>query len=194
VLSEALGGLVLGSTVIVGGLQGAGKSTLCAELAAVMARDLEGLAYWLDAEMTRALLADVFRRTGSPLDRIRRIARRPDPEEPTPRPIGWRDALRAVPADAVVVVVDSIQRWAHGYKEQTALLDAIAKLSPTVLAISHSTKRGEIAGPNAHQHDGDAVVTVKTTEIVATKSRWVPTPRIVQRAASSPSKNSASSK
>ncbi len=193
VLSEALGGLVLGSTVLVGGLQGAGKSTVCAELAAVMARDLGGLAYWLDAEMTRALLADVFRRTSSPLDRIRRVPRRPDPDEPILRPIGWREALRAVPPDAVVVVIDSIQRWANGYKEQSALLESMAKLTPTVLAISHTNKRGQIAGPNAHQHDGDAVVIVKQREIIATKSRWVPTPRIVQRAAAISSKNAATS-
>src|SRR5262249_35340038 len=118
-LAEALGGIVLGKTILVGGGPGAGKSTVCAELATHMARELDGLAYWLDAEMTRPLVAAIFARTGSSIDRIRRIPRRPDPEEgDTGRKIHWRDALRAVPPDAVVVVIDSIQRWAPRLREQ----------------------------------------------------------------------------
>src|SRR3954451_12228137 len=50
ILSQALGGVVLGLKMLVGGVPGAGKSTLCAELAAQIAEKLDGEAYWLDGE------------------------------------------------------------------------------------------------------------------------------------------------
>src|SRR4051794_38201018 len=137
-LSEALGGVVLGRTILVGGLQGAGKSTLCAELAAQMAHALDGLAYWLDAEMSRQLVAALFERTNSRTDRIRRIPMKPDGGGT--RLIRWTEALRAVPPDAAVIVIDSIQRWAPRMVDQTALLNAITIAKPTVLAISHANK------------------------------------------------------
>lgn len=187
-LSDALDGVVLGRTVLVGGLQGAGKSTLAAELASRMAAKLHGLAYWLDAEMSMQLVAALFARTGSSTANVRRVPKKPDAT--SSRAISWREALAAVPPDAAVVVVDSIQRWAPRASDQTALLDAIAMLAPTVLAISHANKKGEIAGSNANQHDADAICVVSPTQIVTTKSRWTPTPRVVQRPAAPPANSS----
>lgn len=194
VLDDALDGVVLGRVVLVGGLQGAGKSTLCAELASRMAAKLRGLAYWLDAEMSAPLVAALFARTSSSTGNVRRVPKKPDAA--SARSIDWRDALAAVPPDAAVVVIDSIQRWAPRASDQTALLDAMAMLTPTVLAISHANKKGEIAGSNANQHDADAICVVSPSRIVTTKSRWTPTPRVVQRPApptASSSKKSATS-
>src|SRR5690242_11371213 len=46
-LSEALGGIVLGRIILVGGPPGVGKSTECARLVAKMAERLDSYAFWL---------------------------------------------------------------------------------------------------------------------------------------------------
>jgi predicted ATP-dependent serine protease len=178
-LSTALGGLVLGLDVLISGTQGAGKSTLCAELAARMAQDLDGLSYWLDAEQNKDLVAALFARSGSPMNRIGLISRHS--EDRSMRPLTWREAFARVPRDAVVAVVDSLQRWAPRAADQTELLAFIRPLPFTVLVISHATKSGQVSGRNENQHDTDAVAFVKQTEICVTKCRWTPTPRSIPR-------------
>jgi len=178
-LSVAVGGIVLGLDILIGGAQGAGKSTLCAELAARMAHDLGGLAYWLDAEQNRDLVAALFARSGSPMNRIGLISRYS--EDRSTLPLTWREAFARVPRDAVVAVVDSLQRWAPRAADQTELLAFVRPLPFTVLVISHATKNGQVSGRNENQHDTDAVVVVKQTEICVTKCRWTPTPRNVRR-------------
>jgi predicted ATP-dependent serine protease len=178
-LSEALGGVVLGRNILVGGLQGSGKSTLCAELVAAMAGALREEAYWLDAEMSRGLVAGLFPRTRSPVCNVRRIPRKGD--DALSKPISWRTALAAVPLSAAAIVFDSLQRWAPKKADQTELLEAIAGLKTTVFVISHSNKKGEIAGSNSNQHDTDATAIVSPAQILVSKSRWVPTPRVVSR-------------
>jgi len=108
-LSQALGGVVLGLKVLVGGAPGAGKSTLCAELAAQIAERRDGIGYWLDAEQNKDLVRELFPRTSSSPARIRLVSRRGTKG----MKVGWREALQAVPPDAAVIVVDSLQRWAR---------------------------------------------------------------------------------
>lgn len=178
VLSQALDGIAMGLTVLVGGKEGAGKSTLCAQLASRMARDLNGLAYWLDAEQSRVLVADLFARTRSPMDRIRRIPKRP----PSGGSITWREALAAVPMDAELVVVDSLQEWANEPKEQRALLRALCDMETTAVAISHLNKKRDFAGLSANKYAVDATVEVTPDEVRVLKSRWTAAaPRAVPR-------------
>lgn len=180
ILSEGLGGLVPGRKVAVGGVAGAGKSTLCAELAAKMAEKLDGLAYWLDAEQDRALVDALFARTKSPTRRMRRIGQKPD--DPKKPQINWREALAAVPPNAACCVIDSAQAWTDdNQKEQKALLEAVRLMEPTVLVISHFTKAGRFAGSRRVEYDTDAKVTVERAEIRLDKCRWTPTPRITPR-------------
>lgn len=175
-LSEALGGIVLGRKVLVGGAPGAGKSTLCAELASQIAAKLDKLGYWLDAEQNRDLVRELFPRTGSSSHLIRLVSKIRGGNK-----VGWREALQAVPRDAGVVVIDSLQRWARSYAEQTTLLEALATISPTVLVVSHFNKAGQFAGPIGNEYDVDATAIVRPKSVEVAKCRWSLCPRSVQR-------------
>ncbi|MDI1451864.1 hypothetical protein [Polyangium sp. 6x1] len=180
-LSRALGGVVLGLKVLVGGAPGAGKSTLCAELAAQITAKLDGLGYWLDAEQNRNLVQELFPRTGSSSRNIRLVSRRSG----SGSKVGWRDALQAVPPDAAVIVVDSLQRWARSYAEQTTLLETVATMRPTVLVVSHFNKAGQFAGPMGNEYDVDATAIVRPKNIEVTKCRWSLCPRTIERSMAS---------
>lgn len=175
-LSQALGGIVLGRKVLVGGSPGAGKSTLCAELASQIANKVDKFGYWLDSEQNRDLVRELFPRTGSSSYNIRLVSK-----EKVNDKAGWREALKAVPPDAGVIVIDSLQRWARTYAEQTTLLELIATLSPTVLVVSHFNKAGQFAGPIGNEYDVDATAIVRHKSVEVTKCRWTPCPRFVER-------------
>jgi predicted ATP-dependent serine protease len=48
--SRVLGGVRAQGTILLAGEAGAGKSTVAAELAAAVAEERSGLAYWLDRD------------------------------------------------------------------------------------------------------------------------------------------------
>ena len=177
-LSRALGGVVLGLKVLVGGAPGAGKSTLCAELASQIAEKLDGLGYWLDAEQNKDLVRELFPRTGSSTRCIRLVTRRGR----SVAKVGWREALQAVPQrEAAIIVIDSLQRWARSYAEQTTLLETVASMSPTVLVVSHFNKAGQFAGPIGNEYDVDATAIVRPKSVEVMKCRWSLCPRTVAR-------------
>ncbi|HMY17893.1 MAG TPA: hypothetical protein PKA58_16330 [Polyangium sp.] len=172
-LAQALGGIVHGYKILVGGIPGAGKSTLAAEIAAEMAADLKGLAFWLDAEQNTDVVRELFLRTNSSPDRVVRVSKT--------NGAGWREAFASVPKDAAVMVVDSLQRWAPQYREQTALLEALNDIAPTAIVISHFNKAGRFAGPVGNEYDVDATVIISEKRIDVTKCRWSRCPRYVER-------------
>ena len=145
-------------------------------LAARMAAALRGVAYWIDREMDEGQVFALFQRTGSPTDRVRRVAVAKAAEGGT-----WREAFQVIGSDAAVIVVDSLQRWAPRDVEQTALLEALKGQTVTALVVSHTNKRGQIAGKMANQHDVDAEVMVKKRKFISGKCRWTPTPRATAR-------------
>lgn len=176
-LSQALGGVVLGLKMLVGGIPGAGKSTLCAELAAQVAEKLEGEAYWLDGEQNKQLVAELFARTNSPLHRIKLVSRRSE----RGKSVDWRMALKAVPQDAAIMVIDSLQRWAGNMMQQTAMLEEIGTMPQTALVVSHFNKAGQFAGRIGNEYDVDATVIVRPKAVEVTKCRWTLCPRVVPR-------------
>jgi hypothetical protein len=95
--------------------------------------------------------------------------------------VGWREALQAVPPDAAVIVVDSLQRWARSLAEQTTLLEAVAAMVPTALVVSHFNKAGQFAGPIGNEYDVDATAIVRPKHVEVTKCRWSLCPRVLQR-------------
>jgi len=177
ILSQALGGVVLGLKMLIGGVPGAGKSTLCAELAAQVAEKLDEDAYWLDGEQNKQLVAELFARTNSSLQRIKLVSRR----NSRGKSVDWRTALKAVPRDASIMVIDSLQRWAGGMLGQTAMLEEIAAMPQTALVVSHFNKAGRFAGRIGNEYDVDATVIVRPKAIEVTKCRWTLCPRVVQR-------------
>lgn len=191
-LGRALGGIVPGALVFLWGLPGSGKSTLAAELAAELAARMKGLCYWLDMEqLNGGLIKGCFTRTRSPTDRLRVVSPY-DPGDPRHAPATWRDALAVVPrSDRIVVVIDSLQTWAESHRERAALMREVRTLrpssnarGPTVLVISHATKKGDAVGRSTDQHSGDANVMVEPEQITVTKCRWIPCPRVVPRPSS----------
>lgn len=177
ILSQALGGVVLGLKMLIGGVPGAGKSTLCAELAAQVAEKLDGEAYWLDGEQNKQLVAELFARTNSPLNRIKLLSRRGGKG----KNVDWRLALKAVPPDASIMVIDSLQRWAGSMLQQTAMLEEIATMPQTALVVSHFNKAGRFAGRFGNEYDVDATVIVRPKAVEVTKCRWTLCPRVVPR-------------
>ena len=176
-LSQALGGVVLGLKMLIGGAPGAGKSTLCAELAAQIAEKVDGEAYWLDGEQNKQLVAELFARTNSPLHRVKLLSRR----HQKGKTVDWRNALKAVPPDAAIMVIDSLQRWAGGMLQQTAMLEEIAAMPQTALVVSHFNKAGQFAGRMGNEYDVDATVIVRVKAVEVTKCRWTLCPRVVPR-------------
>jgi predicted ATP-dependent serine protease len=173
VLSEALGGIVIGYKILVGGKPGVGKSTLAAELAAEMAKNLNAIAFWLDAEQNTDVVRELFLRTNSSPDRVVRVSKT--------NGAGWREAFASVPKDGAVMVVDSLQRWAPQFREQTALLEALNDVAPTAIVVSHFNKAGRFAGPVGNEYDVDATVIVSDKRVDVTKCRWSRCPRGVKR-------------
>lgn len=188
-LSDALGGVVPGTTILLWGVAGSGKSTLAAQLAAAAAQQMRGLCYWLDMEqLNRSLIRACFTRTGARTERVRVISAR-TPRDPMYAPVTWRDALAAIPASSPsIVVVDSLQTWAgDSHREQTALMKAVQVLAATVIVISHANKKGDALGRSTNLHSGDANVTVTPSQITVTKCRWIQCPRVFPRAPALPS-------
>jgi len=176
-LSRALGGIVLGLKILAGGPPGAGKSTLSAELASQIAEKLDGEGYWLDGEQNRDIVRELFPRTNSSPHRIKLVSRR----GAKGLKIGWREALKAVPPDAAVMVIDSLQRWAMSLAEQTLLLEELSTMPQTALVVSHFNKAGQFAGRIGNEYDVDATAIVRPKVVEVTKCRWALCPRVFPR-------------
>jgi len=148
------GGVVAPSAIIVTGPPGVGKSTKLLHVAGRLARELDGAALFLSAEMPVAMVAAAARRIGADLARI----------------IAWEvsdvdEAAARIAHDRPRVVVwdsASVFRVGGARGEQateSAILRAIAA-GRAVGAVSwivlHVTKEGRPAGLHANLHHVDA--------------------------------------
>jgi hypothetical protein len=190
-LAAALGGGVLrGATILVSGPQGAGKSTIAAEFIDGLRRRRGGLSWWLDRDqMSDALVAALFKRTGGDLTALRIVGPRPR-NDPDYKPISWRDAIDIVPESASGFVVDSLQRWADSSLiEQDRIMEHLLD-DPTdrvAVVISRTNSRGDPTGHASARYDADADLIVTHKSIVVVKSRWTPgCPLTVPRAPREP--------
>ena len=162
------GGLVAGSTVLLGGEPGVGKSTLLLHLAAA-----PGLA----GGSGKVLIATGEESAGQVGLRARRVKA----DAAGVAVVATRDADGVVAAieskEWSAVIVDSIQTMvvagvdghAGGVtqvRESTARLIAAGKASGTpVILVGHVTKDGAIAGPKTIEHMVDVVMHLDTSDL-----------------------------
>lgn len=140
------GGLPLPSSVLVSGVQGAGKSRLMARLCAAVAAKSDRPALYISAEMTEALVAEYFRGEGLPLDHVY--------VHETASAADGLAALRDIrPA---LCVVDSLSRLDVAWWPDWIFAARRARAS--VWAIAHVTADRGIAGGAGQQHDPDGVL------------------------------------
>jgi len=153
------GGLVRGSTVLLAGDPGVGKSTLLLEVAARAAAAGAACAYISGEEAT---------------EQIRARAQRMGLAE-APVKLAAETSLRAI-ADSLkreafdLVVVDSVQTlWSDAHEAGPGsvtqvracsgeLVRLAKKRGPAVVLVGHVTKDGQIAGPRVVEHMVDAVL------------------------------------
>ncbi|MDA8116932.1 MAG: AAA family ATPase [Actinomycetota bacterium] len=154
------GGLVAGSTVVIGGEPGIGKSTLALALAAHASRS--GLrTLYVSAEESEGQLAERARRLGAGSAGLDVVM------------TAELAAVLAVLADYSLVVVDSIQALSdpelggqagsvNQIRHCAQALNISAKESgATAVILSHVTKDGSLAGPKVLEHLVDAVFVIE---------------------------------
>lgn len=169
------GGVMRGGVLLVGGLAGVGKSTLAAELGAIVAEELDGLVYWLDRDQrSPALIHETFARTGSSRSRLAIVQER-EVDDPLYVPLTWRAALDMVPAAAACVVVDSLETWAERERERQELVRELRRKDAFVkVVIAPTNAVGGVAGERSLPRAGDATITIGDDVVVVDKCRWFP--------------------
>jgi DNA repair protein RadA/Sms len=187
---EALGGgVVRGSSILVHGAKGTGKSRALSRIAVTVAQKLGGVALYGSAEMPRDLLVSYMKQEGLGPAELERLYVADD---------GSLESLLSDAAELgpAVVVLDSVQKFAfEGARGESALRRTIEEgieLSTrratrgrraVVFFISQVTKENLFAGPAEFGHDVDVLLSLRRDEQnlyveCADKNRFARTPRI----------------
>ncbi len=152
------GGLVEGSTVLIGGDPGVGKSTLLLQCCPELARDCPLL--YVTGEESSAQVKARAKRLGVESDNLYLLGET-DVEAAA-------DHARSLGAG--IVIVDSIQTMSVGslestqgsvtqVRESTGCLSKLARdTGASVLIVGHVTKEGALAGPRVLEHMVDTVL------------------------------------
>ena len=169
------GGLVAGSSVILGGSPGAGKSTLLMQIAAGIGGDL----LYVTGEESPGQVTARARRIGAVTDRIWVIA-----ETDVDRILAHADRMRPT-----VLAIDSIQTMqdagvpsAIGSVAQVkACANKICSFGHdrgiTQIMIGHVTKDGSLGGPRTLEHLVDVVLSLETDDEFPQWVRFLRTPK-----------------
>lgn len=196
------GGLVPGSTILLGGEPGIGKSTLLLQALLAMARSGRRALYATSEESAHQIRLRADRLTAATVDDLTHLAR---PGVDNGTTAGTRDATELLlHADSLlnrileqarkvrpaVLAIDSIQLVARRELDASpgsmaqlrrCCLDlvAFAKRCPcAVIMVGHVTKDGALSGPKALEHMVDAVLTFEGDRhhlhrvVRATKNRF----------------------
>ncbi len=180
------GGLVAGSTILVAGDPGIGKSTLMTQAAAALARSDGGAAYIsgeeaLDQVRLRASrlgLSDAPVKLAAATDIADILATMEQP-----------DAPRAVIVDSIqTMYLDSLESAPGTVAQVRASAQALIRLAKSkgisVIMVGHVTKEGQIAGPRVLEHMVDTVLYFEGERghqfriLRAVKNRFGPTDEI----------------
>lgn len=161
---EALhGGPVFGSTLLLYGPPGSGKSSEALRLAGAIAERTASKALVLSCEMPEELIASYCARLCVPLDRLDLW-----------HVHAWKSARRAIGPSYRAIVVDSFQPFALG-SVQRVLADLSAATQAVRIVIARVNRKGEPSGVRDLDHDVDVVCRITRTSIqIPTKNRFAP--------------------
>jgi DNA repair protein RadA/Sms len=158
------GGLVPGSSLVLGGHPGAGKSTLLLQAACKVAINMPAL--YVSGEESLQQIAARANRLGLPTDRLLALA------ETDVLAIGTlmeRQKPALVIVDSIQVMLqpdlDSAAGSVNQVRESASYLNRMAKtLGSTVIMIGHITKSESLAGPMTLNHLVDVTLMLSSSE------------------------------
>jgi len=157
------GGLVPGSTILLGGNPGAGKSTLLLQTLCNLASEREAL--YVTGEESLQQVAMRARRLDLPLDKLRLMT-----ETSVEAIVGGAESFnpRVMVVDSIQVVHSEALASAPGsvsqVRECASFLTRLAKQTDTVLfLVGHVTKDGSLAGPKVLEHMIDCSILLEST-------------------------------
>lgn len=158
------GGLVPGSTLVLGGFPGAGKSTLLLQSACQMAQDNPVL--YVAGEESLEQIADRAQRLKLATDRLKVLA---ETDVTVITGIMERDRPAVVIVDSIQVMhhpdIDSLAGNTTQVRECANVLNRFAKrLNCTVILVGHITKSENLAGPMTLNHLVDATMMLSSTD------------------------------
>ncbi|GAK04701.1 LOW QUALITY PROTEIN: DNA repair protein RadA [Geomicrobium sp. JCM 19037] len=153
------GGIVPGSSVLVGGDPGIGKSTLLLQLSAILAADNKKVLYIsgeesvkqtkMRAERLHAQAKDLYVYTETDTTRIDRAVESIQPE------VVIIDSIQTMQTSDITSAPGSVAQ----VRESTGIFMNMAKSKGiAVFVVGHVTKQGSIAGPKMLEHMVDAVL------------------------------------
>lgn len=158
------GGMVPGSTLVLGGFPGAGKSTLLLQSACKVA-DTEVVLY-IAGEESLEQIADRAHRLQLQTDKLRVLA---ETDITAITSIMERERPAVVIVDSIQVMhhpdIDSLAGNTTQVRECANLLSRFAKrLKSTVILVGHITKSENLAGPMTLNHLVDATLMLSSTD------------------------------
>ncbi len=158
------GGLVAGSTVVLGGPPGAGKSTLLLQAGAQVAETRPAL--YVSGEESLEQIADRARRLRLPTGRLRAVS---ETDVLAIAGILERERPAMVIIDSIQVMVhpelDSLAGSVTQVRECAAFLNRFAKRTgSSLLMVGHITKNESLAGPMTLNHLVDATLMLSSTD------------------------------
>lgn len=162
------GGPPAGTTILLFGVPGAGKSTEALRLAGAYAS--RGRSLVLTSEMPAPQVAAYCARLDVPLDRV-----------DVWHVHTWREARRALDGDYTAIVVDSIQPFAMRGDVGPVLRDLARATRAIRIVVGRVNKRGEVSGVRDLDHDVDVVARITKRSIQTLKSRIGEPPKNVRR-------------
>lgn len=169
------GGPVLGSTVLVYGAAGVGKTHEALKLADAFARARAGFSVVASAEMNEAMLASYATKLRVDEERMQ-----------LHYGTSWIGARRTF-GRACCVVIDSIQRYGASSPMKNILKD-LEELAAVRVVLSRVNSEGRIAGSTDLRHEPDTVIEVRRKSFRVEKHRWTDraTPYVIERPRDAP--------
>ncbi len=187
------GKMVARGMLLVGGVAGAGKSTVAAALGLALCRKFKWSGAWkkigwVDAEQSASEVRQVFDRSGMTRAESKKVRRYRCPT--------LESLLAAIDdGDERYCVVDSLHVLTDNPGDVREIVDACvdrAKRS-LVVVIAHSNAKGAIRGTTYAKHKCRAVFRVKKTVVRVEKCRWSPEQKIKRPRVSRETKKSPTS-